>query len=306
MQTSYDPSSFPLSTLLQILNLKQGPTERTGATVWFGEPQPVPTDRVFGGLQLAQAVVAAGRTVPEDQEIITLQADFLSGVPTDRPLKWHVENITETAAFSTRRSNIVDDDGRLLFTALTRWGKVRSDLPSYFPCSASLETEQPSQLPSLQERYRDNKQIPLWWRMNRPINVHPVSAPPYIGPTEPADRQSTWLHASGTVPGDAIVQAALAGYVTDMSILEPAFRATGSVRHAPGSRILTLTHTLTFHQIPAWHSWLRFDAELESLSHGRALGNGKLFDLEGRHLVSASQVGFVKFGDTVAGFSNGE
>jgi|SRR5690625_287448 len=295
MQTSHHPNTLAMSELLGLLEMTQTETDTPNTTAWIGAPQTVPSDRVYGGLQLAQGIVAAGKTVPKDQTLLTLQADFIGGVPTDGPLTWHVENVADTPTFSTRRSSIMVG-GQQLFTALTRWGQTRSDLPSYRDATPQVHVESPEDLPSLRDRFHDEERIPAWWRIVRPINAHPVTAPPYVTPVEHGTSQSTMLHPTGDVPADPIIQAALAGYATDMSILEPAFRATGAVRHAPGSRILTLTHTLTFHEIPTWDAWLQFDAQLEALSHGRALGHGQLFDRRGKLLVSASQVGFVKFG----------
>lgn len=295
MQTSPDPHALTMPDLIELLELTQTDFDAPDTTAWLGTPQTTPSDRVYGGLQLAQAIVAAGNTVPKDQSILTLQADFIGGVPTDGPLTWHVENIADTPTFSTRRSSIIVG-GKQLFTALTRWGKTRSDLPSYHDAQPAVRVESPEELPSLFDRFQGDERIPLWWRMTRPVNAYPVSAPQYLEPAEPGTSQSTMLHATGEVPADPVIQAALVGYGTDMSILEPAFRATGGLRHVPGSRILTLTHSLTFHKIPSWDSWLQFDAQLDSLSNGRALGTGHLFDRNGQHLVSASQVGFVKFG----------
>lgn len=300
MQTSHHPNTLAMSELLELLELTQTQSDAPDTTAWIGTPQTIPSDRVYGGLQLAQAIVAAGKTVPKDQTILTLQADFIGGVPTDGPLTWHVENVADTPTFSTRRSSIMVN-GRQLFTALTRWGQTRSDLPSYREAKPATTVDSPEELPSLRDRYQHDERIPLWWQITRPIDAHPVSAPPYVTPVEHGTKQSTMLYPTGKVPADPVIQAALAGYATDMSILEPAFRASGALRHAPNSRILTLTHTLTFHEIPTWDTWLQFDAQLEALSNGRALGNGRLFDRDGRHLVSASQVGFVKFGTLVSG-----
>lgn len=296
MQKPQQAQSLSMAQLLQMLEMTQTVTERPNATAWIGTPQTEPRDRVFGGLQLAQAIVAAGNTVPETQELLTLQADFLQGVPTDSLLTWIVEDVASTPNASARRSSIINDDGNQLFTALTRWSTLRADLPSHKPTQPLTSVASPDDLPSLHDRFHDDDRIPLWWRMNRPINPHPVSAPPYVSHVEQGDTQSTLLRPAGEVPNDPVIQAALVGYATDMSILEPAFRATGAMRHAPDSRILTMTHALTFHQIPDWSTWLHFDAKLEALSHGRAFGSGEVFSPAGEHLVSASQVGFVKLG----------
>src|SRR5699024_3194205 len=148
-------------------------------------------------------------------------------------------------------------NGRQLFTALTRCGQTRSDLPSYSHAAPHTTINAPEELPSLQDLFEDDERIPLWWRMTRPLNAHPASVPPYVEQVEPGTTQSTVLRPHGQVPDDPVIQAALAGYVTDMSILGPAFRATGALRHALDSRLLTLTHTLTFHELPNWDSWLQ-------------------------------------------------
>src|SRR5699024_2679500 len=142
-----------------------------------------------------------------------------------------------------------------LFSAITRWGLTRTDLPTYMPGRPLPLDTTPDQLASLAERFGGDERVPLWWRTPRPIDAFPASTPPFVAPTPPSDSQTTMLHATDTVPADAVIRAALAGYVTDMSILEPAFRATGAIRHQPPSRILTLTHTLTFHDLPTWDSW---------------------------------------------------
>lgn len=295
MHSTQNSTSLSLADLLRMLELQPGPAAANSRTsTWIGEPQTVPHDRVYGGLQLAQAIVAAGKTVPDEQALLTLQADFIGGVPTDRPLEWHVEEVAETATFSTRRSIIVGENGQPLFSAVTRWGLPRTDLPTYMPTRPLAILKAPEELPSLEESFGGDERVPLWWRMNRPINAHPGSPPPFLTSTEHSDTQSTMLYPTGTVPADPVIRAALAGYVTDMSILEPVFRSTGAVRHVPSSRALTLTHALTFHEVPMWDDWMQFDARIESLMHGRALTHGQLYDLAGRHLVSASQVGFVK------------
>jgi acyl-CoA thioesterase II len=297
--TTSTSMALPMASLLTLLDMEEIPTDRDRTTVWLGEPQKVPEDRVFGGLQLAQAVVAAGRTTPDDQVLATLQADFIAGVPTGSRLRWEVDHVSDAPAFSTRRSTLVGGEGQELFTALTRWARVRHDLPSHLPSRPMQQSAPREDLPDLQERFGHDERIPLWWRIDRPVNVHHSTTPPYVEPSDVSDEQTSWLRASGDVPADPVVQAAVAAYATDMSILEPAFRATGTVRHAPGSRILSLTHTLTLHDIPDMGGCLRFDASLEALSHGRALGHGRLYDHTGRHLASTSQVGLVKFG---AGF----
>ncbi|MFE7224653.1 acyl-CoA thioesterase [Nocardioides sp. NPDC057577] len=289
-------AAVTLDELLDLLDLScvDEPTGRVGH--WIGQPQQHPAGRLFGGLLLAQALVAAGRGIGADQRIISLQADFIGGVPTDRPLHWEVTVVSDAPSLATRRSRLLDDAGEELFGAVTRWATVRADLPSYSSIRPAPAPD-PETLPDHSDRFGSDERIPPWWRLRRPIHFRHAVAPPYVTvaePAEPADRQTTFFRATGPLPDDAVLRAALVAYVSDMSILEASFLALGSARHEPGARILSLTHALTFHAASDLTEWHQFDCRVESIAHGRAHGVGALFDAAGRHVATASQVGLVK------------
>ena len=282
-----------LNELLHLLSLEAGPTDPAG-DVFVGGSQSQPKDRVFGGLQLAQAVVAAGRTVPRSHRALSLQADFLAGVPTGAPLRWRVERLSDARSLSTRRTSLVSDNGTELFTAVSRWGTVREDMPVHFPVRP-LPAPAPEELPELADRFADDERVPPWWRMERPVAFRHTTAPPYLEVVEPRqDHQTVWVRGTAPLPDDEVVRAAVVAYISDMSLLEGVFRALGSRRHAEDSQILSLTHTLTWHHHPDLTDWHQFDCRIRAVSHGRTLGTGEIFDREGRHVVSASQLGLIR------------
>ncbi|WP_110240912.1 acyl-CoA thioesterase [Nocardioides gilvus] len=280
-------AAVTLDELLSLLDLTE-----TGDFV-VGRAQQHPEDRVFGGLLLAQAVVAAGRSVPSNHRPFTLQADFVAGVPTDEPLRWRVEHVSDAPSLTTRRTTLVAPDGSERFTALSRWGTIREDLVDHRPAEPR-RVPGPDELPDLIERFGDDERIPLWWRAERPVHFRHTETPPYVTTTPAQDHQSAWLRTTGPLPEDPVIHAAVLAYVSDMSILEGAFRALGSQRHAPGSRILSLTHTLTWHAHPDLGQWHQFDSDVRAVAHGRTLGEGRIHDHHGEHLVTASQVGLVR------------
>lgn len=288
-----------LADLLGLLDLER--LDETGGTVTMrGRPQQIPEDRVFGGLLLAQALVAAGRTVPEHQHVVSLQADFVSGVPTDGPLRWRVDPLADAESLSARRSTLLADDGAELFSATMRWATVRADLPSWSSVSPA-EVVGPESLPDLEDRHPGDARVPAWWRIPRPVQFRHVEPPPYVAPEAPTDRQSVHIRSTDPLPADPVVRAAVAAYVSDMSLLEPAYRALGATRHAPGARILSLTHSLTFHRDPDLSTWHQFDSRVGVVAHGRAYGAGELFDDQGRHVLTATQLGLVRTGQNSAG-----
>jgi acyl-CoA thioesterase-2 len=293
MNTSVPAVAVSLSELLDLLELQPLGAVEDRVSRWAGAAQAHPADRVFGGLLLAQSLVAAGRTARPGQRVVSLQADFVGGVPTDRPLTWEVTRVSDAPSLATRRSRLVDDSGEELFSAVTRWATVRADLPSYGavrPWPAS----DPDGLPDLADRFVGDERIPDWWRLARPVHFRHAAPPPYLVRAADGDRQTTFLRATGPLPDDPLLRAALVAYVTDMSILEPTFLALGSARHLPGARILSLTHALTFHADADLSGWHQFDCRVESVAHGRAHGVGELFDADGRHVATAGQLGLVK------------
>lgn len=278
--------------LAQSEHVPQG-SGRPRRQYFVGRPQEHPSDRVFGGLLLAQSMVAAGATVRTGHSPLSMQAEFLLGVPTDQPLHWEVEHLGDARALSTRRATLFGEQGAL-FTATSRWGLVRADLPSYNAVTPAA-TAGPDDLPDLEDRFGGHSQVPTWWRMRRPVWFRHVEEPPYTAPGERGDRQTVWVRARGEVSEDRTLQAALLAYVSDMSILETAFKAVGSFRHGPGSRILSLSHSLVFHAPCDLGAWHQFDSACRTIAHGRAFATGEIFDRDGRHVASATQVGLTKF-----------
>jgi len=286
--------SLSLDELNRLLELvPEGDSGGGQPEVFWGEPQTQPADRVFGGLLLAQAVVAAGWTVPHEHQPLSLQAEFLQGVPTDRPMRWEVEHLGDARSMSTRRTTLRGEDGDL-FTATSRWGVVREDL-AYYDAETPWPVAGPEELPDLEDRFAEMPEVPAWWRMRRPVWFRHVEPPPYTEPVTQRDAQTVWVRARGDVPADHIVRAALLAYVTDMSILESAFRAVGATRHGPGSRLLSLSHSLAFHLSADLSRWHQFDSRCRTVAHGRAFATGEIFDQDGRHVASAAQLGLTKF-----------
>ena len=70
--------------------------------------------RVFGGQVLAQALVAAQRTVPAERVVHSLHAYFLVPGRTDLPLVYDVEADRDGGSFSSRRV-VARQAGRVIF-----------------------------------------------------------------------------------------------------------------------------------------------------------------------------------------------
>ena len=69
-----DPQKDPVQTLLHMLDLADGGGARTLEDIFVGQTLTSMRQRVYGGQVLAQASVAAMRTVAEDRAIHSLHA----------------------------------------------------------------------------------------------------------------------------------------------------------------------------------------------------------------------------------------
>ncbi|MFC5801426.1 acyl-CoA thioesterase, partial [Streptomyces formicae] len=87
-----------LQSLLDLLDL-----ERIERDIFRGRSRSAVVPRVFGGQVAAQALVAAGRTVPADRTAHSLHAYFLRPGDPGAAIVYTVDRIRDGRSFTTRR-----------------------------------------------------------------------------------------------------------------------------------------------------------------------------------------------------------
>ncbi len=90
-----------IDNLLMILDL-----ERIEHNIFRGHSPQVGWQRVFGGLVIAQALVAAARTVA-DREPHSIHGYFLLPGDPAVPIVYEVDRIRDGTSFTTRRCNAI-------------------------------------------------------------------------------------------------------------------------------------------------------------------------------------------------------
>src|ERR1700739_1891441 len=91
-------SDGALARLLALLDL-----EKIEENVLRGVSPPERVQRVFGGQVLAQALVAAMRTVPEERSCHSFHSYFLRPGDPKVPILYEVDRSRDGASFSARR-----------------------------------------------------------------------------------------------------------------------------------------------------------------------------------------------------------
>src|SRR3954471_14408022 len=93
------PSGQPvLDRLVALLDL-----ERIEENIFRGVSPADSSVRVFGGQVAGQALVAAGRTVPEERKVHSLHAYFIRPGDPRIPIVYEVDRIRDGRSFTTRR-----------------------------------------------------------------------------------------------------------------------------------------------------------------------------------------------------------
>src|ERR1700733_7227952 len=103
--------SKALDQVLDLLDLEQIEVD-----IFRGRsPEGERRQRVFGGQVAGQALVAAGRTVPEDRPVHSLHAYFIRPGDPSVPLVYLVERVRDGRSFTTRRGSAAPP-GQTIFT----------------------------------------------------------------------------------------------------------------------------------------------------------------------------------------------
>jgi acyl-CoA thioesterase-2 len=245
-------------------------------------------DRIFGGQLLAQALVAAGATVT-DQEPDSLHAYFTGAGTVDQPVELSVARVREGRSLSVRRVEITQE-GRPLLAAIASFhsnpsGPELVTLPRSAP--------RPQEVPVLQD-WAAVAPSPLeatarvWIDRPPPLELR-MGEPPYFmgGASQPGTR-SHWMRLVRDVE-DTCLQAALLAYASDYFLLDMAFRSFPEAATAARLTGLSVDHVIWIHRPVDFAKWHLHTQETLALSGQRGLVRGSIHDQTGRLVASVAQ-----------------
>ena len=244
------------------------------------------TERLFGGLLLAQAVIAAGRTV-EGRHLHSLHASFLRPGRSRVPLELAVDRLRDGRSFSARRvTGTQAGDVTIVATAsFTRPGEGVSHQDPMPPAP------EPGGLPDWEDlraamlRTERRRDVALELRVCDADPEHPEV------PLEAYRR--VWTRPRGRLPDDPLLHAAMFVFSTDRTLLRVAVRPHGPiwrVRHAA-----SLDHAVWLHHPARFDDWMLYVCQSPVAVAGRALAFGAMYDRGGRRVLSVAQEGLLRF-----------
>ena len=277
-----------LAELLGILELIP-----MGTDVFAGRhPRKNPV-RTFGGQMMAQAFVAASRTLSNPLPPSALTVHFISGGDPARDIEFHVVRLRDERRFANRRVDAMQD-GSLLATALV----------SYLSGGAGLEhnlempeVPEPHTLPTIDELLVGyEKVVPGFVRALRPIEWRYTNDPAWVmrDKGERLDRNRVWLKADGEMPDDPVLHAAAMVYSSDTTVLDSIITTHGLSWGWDRIFAVTIDHSVWFHRPVDFSDWVLYSTASPVAAESRGLGIGHFFDRDGRVIATVAQEGIVK------------
>ena len=281
-----------LADLLDLLDL-----ERIETRLFRGRNRPLVSRRVYGGQVLAQALVAAARTVERDTDdgrrCHSLHAYFLLPGDVGAPIVYDVETLRDGGSFSTRRVTAIQH-GRPIFNASLSFH--RDEVGPEHQTAPAPEAPAPETLaaePALAERFAVPEPVRTILTRDRPIDFRPVDpADPFAGVPREA-HAATWLRAAGDLPDDPVVHQALFAYASDWGLLGTVTQPHGRSVFDGTIQAASLDHTVWFHRPFRADAWLLYAMEAPTAHGARGFARGAAYS-DGVLVASTAQEGLVR------------
>lgn len=285
----------PIDGLLRTLDLVDTGA-RTNEDIFTGPSQWAPLGRVFGGQVLAQSLVAAQRTVPEDRAVHSMHGYFLRPGDIDQPITFSVDRIHDGRSFSTRRTQAYQS-GLPILSMIASFQDADEGVEHQIEMPSSIA--EPETLPTTAELLAGiDHPTAEYWSSGRPFDVRHAPSPIYLAVDgERTAHQAVWMRAVGRIGDDQMLHRAALAYASDYSILEPILRRHGVPWSTPGMKIASLDHAMWWHRDVRVDEWLLYVQESPSASGGRGLSLGRIYSREGVLVASVAQEGMVRVPD---------
>lgn len=256
--------------------------------------------RVFGGQVIAQALIAAERTVDEDRSAHSLHAYFLRGGSEDHPIELAVDRQLDGGSFSNRRvvASQPGADGAMqpILNLAASFQKHQPGLeheravPPKVPGPDELESDEVLRL-------RVAEQMPARVRHMftepRPIEIKATTSRHWLseGPQEPV--QNSWFRARAPLPEDPRVHRAVLAYLSDMQLLGTSIMPHGLSWMRGEVKSASLDHAIWFHAPFRADEWLLYTCDSPWSGGSRGFNRGQIFQ-DGRLVASVAQEGMIR------------
>ncbi|WP_082976604.1 acyl-CoA thioesterase II [Nocardia sp. 852002-20019_SCH5090214] len=284
-----DPTDGRRPPLGRILELEEVDTD-----LYLGRSYNDAALRIYGGQAVAQALIAAGRTVQAQRRTHSLHGHFIHPGNPQAPVLYHVERVRDGGSFTTR-SVRATQGGTTIFVltasfqrpeqgfshqALETTAPAPEKLPAF---EDSIDPAEATWLPQLRANVAVDFRFPEEYP--RIANARGESRPP---------RQRAWVRTGARLADDPLIQAAGFAYTSDLFLLSSALPPHAVTIDEPGMQLASLDHSVWFHQDFRADEWHLYEQEGIWTGGARGLARGHLYDRDGVLVASTMQEGLLR------------
>jgi acyl-CoA thioesterase-2 len=272
--------------------------ERIEVNIFRGGGHPGTSTRVFGGQVVAQALLAAGRTVPRDRRVHSLHGYFLRPGDSGAPMVFEVDRIREGRSFTTRQVSGIQH-GETIFHLTASFHRPE-DGPQ-FQDAAAPATTSPDETPTTAQWFAPFSAHPVRRHFERylgyrPLEVRFVDEPPPLavltGPRPP--RQALWIRAIPPLPEDPLLHACAVTYASDMSLVSTGLLPHGLTITSDAIQTASIDHSVWFHRPFRADDWLLYAQDSPSSAGARGFTRGQIFTADGVLIASTAQESLIR------------
>lgn len=281
-------SAEHLEELLTVLDLTPAGTDSFTGT----HPSRNPI-RTFGGQMMAQAFVAASRTVSAKLPPSALSMHFIAGGDPAKDLEFQVFRLRDERRFANRRVDVTQD-GVLLGTALV------SHLAGGRGLEHNIEIPQvpdPDGLPTIDDLLVGYEEtVPLFVEALKPIQWRYTNDPAWVMRDKGGrlEHNRVWMTAEAPMPDDPVLHAAALVYSSDTTVLDSIITTHGLSWGHDRIFAVTMNHSVWFHRPIRFDEWVLYSTTSPVAADSRGLSNGHFFNTDGEVLATVVQEGIVK------------
>ncbi|MGI5273676.1 acyl-CoA thioesterase [Nonomuraea sp. CA-218870] len=254
--------------------------------------------RVFGGQVAAQALVAAGRTVPPGKNVHSLHAYFIRPGDPAVPIVYDVERVRDGRSFTTRRV-VAIQHGKAIFTMSASFHIEEPGIEHQ--ASAMPAVPAPETLPTFQEQItalvgEDHEQRE-WLARPRPVDaryVSPLVWEAHLDPDLRSAETNVWFRFDADLPDDPLLHVVLGAYASDYTLVDTILLAHGLAWGTSDIMGASLDHAMWFHRPFRADEWLLYAQESPWAGGARGLARGEMYNASGELVVSVVQEAMIR------------
>ncbi|CBL46267.1 Acyl-CoA thioesterase II [gamma proteobacterium HdN1] len=270
--------------------------ERLDDNLFRGESKDIGGHSVFGGQVVAQALIAAQRTVDPARLCHSLHAYFLRPGDMKAPIIFEVDRQRDGGSFTMRRV-VAIQHGQSIFNmacsfqaheqGVEHQDSVMPEVPSWkdVPSEAELKEKVRSMIPEKLLKIFDQPS---------PIELRPIHPTNPFNPKPTEPRKNVWLKAVGTLPDDQALHQALLAYASDFHLLGTSMLPHSMSFFQPQVQSASLDHSIWFHDNFRIDEWLLYAMHSPWAKNARGLSHGRIFTESGKLIASTVQEGLIR------------